>query len=84
MGLGATGSDIGTPAPNSRHDVQFFGNFLQGRVLGKSLKGVNHSLLVGHRETVSLYPAGGKRTRAQAFKVLVSSITSRTKPATRS
>jgi hypothetical protein len=61
VGLGAARSDIGTPAPNRRHDAQFFGNFLQRGVLGKPLKGVNYGLFVRHRKKVPLYPAGGKR-----------------------
>ena len=50
VGLGAAGSDIGTPAPNRRHDAQFLGNFLQRDILGKPLKGVNYGLFVRHRE----------------------------------
>jgi hypothetical protein len=60
VGLGAASGDIGTPAPNGRHNMQFFGDLLQSSILGKPLKRINYGLLVRHAKTLFLCCAVGK------------------------
>jgi hypothetical protein len=58
---GATGGDVRPPAPNRSHDAQLLGDFIQRGVLGESLQGIQHRLLVGRARKLPIPGAENKR-----------------------
>lgn len=53
MSLGVTCDDIRSSLPNSGHDAQFLGDFIQRSVFRQSLQGVNDGLFVCHGSEVN-------------------------------
>ncbi len=75
MGLGVSGGDISTSSPDSRHDAQLFGNFVERGILRESLKCIEYSLLIRHDRSLPCFDSGLKSAHSvQKFGTLLTRV----------